>query len=209
MEKTSPNLSKYCYRSSVQRMMEMGKEAWLAQMEQNYPRVHPKPLDRSAREAWADEYDVLCGAFRELPEQYRKLQIIFEFVMPAKSRADPDDPTCRADAVLLSRDTVTVFEFKRHEGHVPRFDRQARKYAKRLRRYHTGSVGMKKHTVMVPTRGHDVWEPCYRLLVCSPDRLAEAIRLKAGSGKLPNQAVKQWLSAEWRFEEESQTETRN
>lgn len=191
-----------CYCSTADRLFGLGEERWLAQMKSRFKQVSPYPLTDEQVRAWTNSYRVLTSVFASLPPEYGKLQLIFEYVLPSRRPEDDaaaEDVGVRADALLLSKDTVCVLEFKDRTGLYPGCERQARKYAKRLRHWHTGSVGMRKKTILVFTKATEISEKRYRLAVSSPDHLASTIAdvFPAPIRKLTEKNMRAWMHALW------------
>lgn len=191
-----------CYCSAADRLFGLGEERWLAQMKSRFKQVSPYPLTDEQVRAWANSYKVLASTFASLPPEYGKLQLIFEYVLPShepEEGAATEDIGVRADVILLSKDTVCVLEFKDRTGPYPGCERQARKYAKRLRRWHTGSVGMRKKTILVFTNASDISEKRYRLTVSSPDHLTGVLAdlFPMPVRKLAEKNTKAWMNAPW------------
>lgn len=195
-------IGKSCYCSTVERLLDLGQERWLARMKSCFKRVSPYPLTDGQVRAWVNSYDVLTSTFAALPPEYGKLQLIFEYVLPSHKPEDDaaaEDVGVRADVILLSKDTVCVLEFKDRTGSYPGCERQARKYAKRLRHWHTGSVGMRKKTILVFTKATEISEKRYRLNVSSPDHLASVLAnlFPAPIRKMTKDGAKAWMNAPW------------
>ncbi len=132
------------YKGNVKSFFALGQEEWLKRMQSSYRFVSPFALDIKMVRSWQNCFSVLHNALQAMPEEYKKLQIIFEYVMPL-ARPDLEQKTeyngVRADVLLLSKDTVTVLEFKNRSDPMKDkpellkwYVRQAWKYRKRLQR---------------------------------------------------------------------------
>lgn len=196
-------IGKCCYHSTVDKLLALGETEWERTMASRFKRVSPFPLKPEQSRAWWNCYAALASAFHELPAEYGKLQIIFEYVLPQRRPDDTappvDDTGIRADAVLLSKDTVLILEFKDRDALYPGCERQARKYARRLRRWHTGSAGMRRKTAVVLTQSPPLREKRYRLTACSPDELAGVIgdTFPLPLKRMPAVGVWDWMAAPW------------
>lgn len=195
-------IGKCCYHSTVEKFLALGEQEWLQAMSARFKRVSAFGLRPEQERAWKNCYAVMAAAFRQLPEEYGKLQIIFEYVLPLHRPGDcaaDEDPSVRADVVLLSKDTVAVFEFKDRDALYPGCERQARKYARRLKRWHTGSVGMRRKTAVVLTKAPHIYEKRYHLTLCSGDTAVEAVKefFPAPLRQMSDSGVKVWMQAEW------------
>ena len=161
---------KYCCMMTFGQFKETGLQRWLNIMKENYAHISPYPLEDAEIRAWEDEYHVL----RNIPSKYSDLTMLFEYVLPANRHRgeEPDlSVTIRADLIILSADTVAVFEFKQKENDDHYTINAAKKYRKSIRRYHKNSVGMRKKAALVLTIRTDYFSRHHRLRTCSPDRL--------------------------------------
>ena len=196
-------IGKCCYHDTVDKLLALGEAEWERTMASRFKRVSPFPLRPEQSRAWRNCYAALASAFHELPAEYGKLQIIFEYVLPQRRPDDTtprvDDTGIRADAVLLSKDTVLILEFKDRDALFPGCERQARKYARRLRRWHTGSVGMRRKTAVVLTQSPPLREKRYRLTACSPGELSGVIgeTFPLPLKRMPAVGVWDWMAAPW------------
>lgn len=192
-----------CYHSTADRLLALGEANWLAQMKSHFKNVSPYPLTDQQVRAWGNSYRALASALASLPPEYGKLQLIFEYVLPLLApggEVREDDPIgVRADAILLAEDTACVLEFKDRGEPYPGCERQARKYANRLRRWHSGSIGMKKKTIVVLTQANELSEKRYRLALCSPDRLADSLCeiFPAPLHEFPDTKMTAWMTSPW------------
>lgn len=196
-------IGKCCYHSTVDKLLALGETEWERKMTSRFKRVSPFPLKPEQSRAWWNCYAALVSAFRDLPAAYGKLQIVFEYVLPQRRPDDTeprvDDTGVRADVVLLSKDTVLVLEFKDRDALYPGCERQARKYARRLRRWHTGSAGMRRKTAIVLTQSPPLREKRYRLTACSPGELSGVIgeAFPLPLKRMPAAGVRNWMAAPW------------
>ena len=205
-------IGKCCYHSTVDKLLALGETEWERTMTSRFKRVSPFPLKPEQSRAWWNCYATLASAFRDLPAEYGKLQIVFEYVLPLRRPDDTDravdDTGVRADVVLLSKDTVLVLEFKDRDALFPGCERQARKYARRLRRWHTGSVGMRRKTAVVLTQSPPLREKRYRLTACSPGELSGVIGevFPLPLKRMPAAGVRNWMAAPWAVAEKYRKE---
>lgn len=205
-------IGKCCYHDTVDKLLALGETEWERTMASRFKRVSPFPLRPEQSRAWRNCYAAIASAFRDLPAEYGKLQIVFEYVLPQRRPDDTeqrvDDTGVRADVILLSKDTVLVLEFKDRDALFPGCERQARKYARRLRRWHTGSVGMRRKTAVVLTQSPPLREKRYRLTACSPDELAGVIgdTFPSPFKRMPTVAVRDWMAAPWAVAEKYRKE---
>lgn len=202
-----PYIGKYAWKGSVRALFEGNTcEEWLEQMKTAYPRFSPFELSDAQQRAWGNCFDVLSRTFASLPNDYGRLKIVFEYVLPQHRPdrpAEEEDIGVRADVLLLCRETVIVLEFKDRDAPYPGCYRQARKYQRRLQQWHRQSDGMRKKTVAVFTKAHDMRLQEYRLVGCSPDHLAEVLAdlLPSQFHTMERSKLTEWLASEWSVRE--------
>ena len=168
-------LRNYCCMMSVEEFLTTTKDAWLSTMKNNFHKVCPYLLTDAEIRAWEDEYNVLSA---NLSPDYKDLTMIFEYVMPANRHRgmEPDlTDVIRADLVILSADTVAIFEFKQMDNDDRYTLNAAKKYGKSIRRYHLNSRGMRKKSALVLTIRDQYYQKHHRLVSCSPDNLPAAM----------------------------------
>ena len=144
-------------------------------LKDNFHKVCPYLLTDAEIRAWEDEYNVLSA---KLSPDYKDLTMIFEYVMPANRHRgmEPDlTGVIRADLVILSADTVAIFEFKQRDNDDRYTLKAAKKYGKSIRRYHLNSRGMRKKSALVLTIRDQYYQKHHHLVSCSPDNLPAAM----------------------------------
>ena len=198
-----PYINHYCYRSPIGSFLSLTKEEWLAQMKARHPQTTSHTLTDPGIKAWENCFDVLQATFSQLPERYRRLQVIFEYVLPyypPDHLRSGNDPGVRADVVILGKKDLVILEFKQRDEVLPMFMRQARKYRNRLQKHHIQSAGMNKKSVLVLTKGHDIRLHDYRLEICSPEHLASVLQQLLGPapGRKTKTEVRDWLCSEYK-----------
>ncbi len=170
------------------------KEKWLKKMEKKA--VYD--VAEGNIKAWADEFDVLQEALSVLPESYHNVHIIFEYGLPYKNFDPPpkaDDPAVFADAIILSKNTVVVLEFKQAKDAFVGYLRQARKYRKRIQQHHDESRGMNKRAILVLTKGKEIRQKEYKANCCSRELLAQAVMDALGENPKRHCDVEQWCNS--------------
>lgn len=196
-------INHYCYRSPIRTFLALTKEEWLALMKTRHRQTTNHALEESNIKAWGNCFDVLQAAFRTLPENYHRLQIIFEYVLPRFSPDGPraeNDPGVRADVIILGKKDIVVLEFKQRDEYLPMFRRQALKYRHRLQKWHVRSTGMSKKTILVLTKGHDINFHDYKLEICSPEHLAAVLQnlLGPAPARKTKDEIRDWICSEYR-----------
>lgn len=205
-------IGKCCCHGTADKLLALGEAERERAMASRFKRVSPFPLRPEQSRAWRNCYAALASAFRELPAEYGRLQLIFEYVLPQRrpdaAEQPVDDTGVRADVVLLSKGTVLILEFKDRDALFPGCERQARKYARRLRRWHTGSVGMRRKTAVVLTQPPPLCEKRYRLTVCSPGELSRVIGdvFPLPFKRMPAAGVRSGIAAPWAVAEKYRKE---
>lgn len=191
-------IGNYAYTCKLGTLTKRSAEAWLKDMEKGSIRVSGHSITREQRVAWTDCFQTLQECVTALPKEFRKLDVVFEYVLPRHqpgTQKAAEDNGIRADVLLISNKTVMVLEFKRREdvfmGHV----RQARKYRTRIQKYHKGSIGMNKKTILVLTAGAGVSEQRSKVSVRSRDLLAEEIQRLFEPEPQPHKDIEAWLSS--------------
>lgn len=163
-----------CYYS-VGKFQSLTEDAWIRTMKRN---AHMPPSDSQVK-AWRDSFRVLQQTLSALPEEYRKLYIIFEYALPrhpVKPGKKPSPWYMFSDAVLLSKTRAVVLEFKRKKEDYFGDAHQTRKYRRRIQEYHDESRGMDKGAILVLTRAAELREKYFKVDCCSGDLLPAAIK---------------------------------
>lgn len=188
------NVGSYATWCTLRKFQTYGKETWLRRMKRNAV----TDVEQGNLEAWADSFDVLQRAIGSLPESYLDLHIVFEYGLPryplTAGRA-PNDIAVFADAIVLSKDTVVVLEFKRAEEPFIGYARQARKYRRRIQDFHEESRGMRKRAIQVLTRGEGISHKYHKVVCCSADLLAGALLDAMGEYPKRHGNVKKWCES--------------
>lgn len=179
MNSDASYLGNYCCLMTVNDVRGIGATEWADAMEENYGLVTPHALGDSQRRAWRDELKVLKRAFKDLPECYDGLDVIFEYVIPGNTElGEEPDPeiVIRPDVIILSSKKVLVLEFKQRDEDLRCLQKAARKYVKSIKRYHVNRPNRSVRGVLVLTHAEEYQAHEYRLESCSPDTLATVIR---------------------------------
>jgi len=192
-------IGNYAYACKVGSFSRKNIDSWLDAMEKGYVKVSPYPITDSIRISWRDCFEVLQQCIKELPADYQKLDMVFEYVLPNHQLGTQkalSDNGIRADVLLISRKTVMVFEFKRRSdvfiGHV----RQAKKYRTRIQKYHEQSLGMNKKAILVLTNSKNrISEQYSKVSVRSHNLLADEIQALFEPNPLPHDDINKWLSS--------------
>lgn len=148
--------------------------------------------------AWRDSFSVLCNAFRALPEVFRDMWVVFEYVLPQHApgtRRFSEEIHIRADVILVSNDIALVLEFKQYERPFAGAFRQAMKYQTRLRRFHAESQGMRVEAALVLTKATDLRDCFEGVPSCSPDQLPTVLREVFGEAPEKHGNIRRWLDS--------------
>ena len=194
MQTKQIDLSRYGGFYTLGWFLRHEKSDFLKRMKRNAPIT----ATAGSLTAWANTFDVLQETVAQLPECYHDLHIVFEYSLP-KYRPKKDgafsDIAVFADAVIVSRDTVAVLEFKQmsdpYIGHV----RQTRKYRRRFQAYHESSRGMNKRALLVLTKGQNISQNFYHVHCCSADNLAQSIVEALGDSPRRHADIKSWCNS--------------
>lgn len=195
----------FCFCCTFGELSKMNRELWLEEMIRNYSLVSDEePGDRQCR-AWISCREELVRALRKLPEAYRDVWLVFEYVLPKHKPGTKKAETekgIRPDVLAVGRDFVTVLEFKQRkldgDGSVYKgYIAQAGKYVTRLNRYHSMAENMYVAPAVVLTLEKKLLQDCEEYVVCSGDRLADALVLLNGEkpGSLSVREMERWLSS--------------
>lgn len=193
-------LGNYCCLLTVREVREIDSRQWADIMEENYRLVTPHSLEESQKRAWRDELKVLKQAFRNLPECYDELSVIFEYVIPGNVElGEEPDPEIiiRPDVIILSSRKVLVLEFKQRDGDVVFLQKAAKKYVKSIRRYHVNRPNRSVRGVLVLTHADSYQAHYPRLEACSPDTLSTVIRDYYEDCCKPVDDVFSWLESDF------------
>lgn len=198
-------IGNYAYTCKLGTLAKRSAEAWLRDMEKGSKRVTDYAVTKEQRRAWTDCFQTLQECAVALPKEFRKLDVVFEYVLPSHqpgTQKSTEDNGIRADVLLISDKTVMVLEFKRRGdvfmGHV----RQARKYRTRIQKFHKKSIGMNKKTILVLTAGEGISEQHSKVSVRSRELLSEEIQRLFEPEPKPHEDLGRWLGSEFLVREE-------
>lgn len=190
----------YCYHSKIKELLSLSDDEWLKKMIDNFHNVYPSDPSYGQILAWKVMFGPLVQQLIALPQAYKELDIIFEYVLP-KQYMIPDNPGFathigeRADIIILSSETVLILEFKGKHKNPVWSQRQARKYRNRIQHFHDESYGMNKKDVMV-TLGDDSFEKgIYKMFVCGMDNLNDTIVELLEKDPSPHSDPKAWINS--------------
>ena len=201
-------IGNYAYTCKFGSLLKKDEHEWLHKMERRNRRVSNHSVTEENRKAWLDCFRVLRDCAEQLPAEFGRLDVVFEYVLPrhqpGTARAETD-AGIRPDVLIISDKTVMVLEFKQRSevfmGHV----RQARKYRTRIQKYHTQSIGMNKKTILVLSCGEGISEQHSKVSVRSCDMLAQEIMRLFEEPPTPHRDIKAWLSSEFRVRRPKQS----
>lgn len=197
LETDTTYLGNYCCMISVKDFLSTDCNSWLATMQANYSRVCTHPLTEAQIRAWKDEFRVIRQG---IPSKYSDLSMIFEYVIPAnqKEGLEPDPRyIIRPDLIMLSSDTVAIFEFKQLDIDNRITLRPAKKYKRSIQRYHSKSIGMRKKLALVLTVRVGYRCRHHRSVTCSPDILPEILDEFFGGHSSPYPNPDEWIKSEF------------
>ena len=190
----------YAYTCKLGSLLKKNENDWLHKIERRNSRVSGYSVTEENRKAWLDCFRVLRDCAEQLPAEFGRLDVVFEYVLPrhqpGTARAEID-AGIRPDVLLISDKTVMVLEFKQRRevfmGHV----RQARMYRTRIQKYHAQSIGMNKKTILVLTCGEGISEQHSKVSVRSLDLLAPEIIRLFEEHPAPHRDIRRWLNSEF------------
>ena len=189
----------YCQYYKIGQLKRKRKATWLREMEEQFEYVSPYELDDAQIKAWDDCFDSLKENLKYLPSQYDDIYAVFEYVMPKhnpdSAKGQEEENGIRADCVLVSRKTTVVLEFKQRKDEFEGFIEQALKYKRRLDKFHLEAKTMKNKAILVLTRANNYFKQYGDAIVCSSDRLDEAITKSFGKRVYENQDIERWIDS--------------
>ena len=174
-------------------------------MIRNFSLVSADGLDDAQCRAWISSRKVLKKALKKLPAAYGETWLVFEYVLPMHkpgTKKAENEKGIRPDVPNVGRGFVTVLEFKQrkkdpdgsvYEGYIS----QAGKYVTRLNRYHSLARDTYVAPVVVMTLEKNLLDDRDSVVICSGDRLADAVLLLNGDspGTLNRKEMDRWLAA--------------
>lgn len=192
-----------CYRGVD--FKRLNREYWLEEMIRNSREVCREEVSDEQCRAWLNCRLVLNQMLRNLPEAYRKMFFVFEYLLPNHKPGTKKAATekgVRPDVLMVGRDVVTVFEFKQRkaekdgtifEGYIS----QAQKYVTRLYKYHEVSGAMFVCPILVMVLEKDLYDERDDIIICSPDRLPGAVITLNGKDPEPmsDREMLAWLES--------------
>ena len=189
----------YCQYYTIGHLRRKQKHTWMRDMEEQFQYVSPYELDERQIKAWDDSFDTLKENLKYLPAQYNDIHAVFEYVMPRFSpdseKGQEEETGIRADVVLVSKNKTISIEFKQRKDVFEGFMEQALKYKRRLDNYHLKAQNMKNKAILVLTKASDYFKRHDDLIVCSRDRLDEAIIALMGKRVYENPDIEEWIDS--------------
>ena len=183
---------------TIRGFLNKSQDEFLKSLKKNYHKVSDFELEEGQIKAWKDCYNVLHESLSALPASYNNCWIVFEYVLPKHkpgSKKFLDEIHIRADALLISADTVLVLEFKQFKD--PFGFKQAKKYQARIEAYHAQSQDMAVYPLLVLTKAVDYVDNVEEVYGCSPDRLAKEIIYLCGDKPNTSLNINCWLDSDF------------
>ena len=171
---------------------------FIRSLSHNYHRVAADGVSDGQIAAWRDSFNVLCDAFRSLPEAFGDLWVVFEYVLPQHAPGTKkfgEEIHIRSDAILVSNDTALVLEFKQYEKPYVGAYHQAVKYQTRLKRFHEESKQMRVEAALVVTRATDFRDRFEGVPSCSPDQMPSVLKEIFGEAPEKHGNISRWLDS--------------
>lgn len=193
-----------CYRYGE--FKKLNRDFWLEEMIRNSRELCGEEAGDKQCRAWLNCREVMNKALKKLPGSYEDVFLVFEYLLPNHKPGTKKAETekgIRPDVLMVSKEHVIVLEFKQRkadgDGSVfEGYANQAEKYVRRLNRYHKASENMVVMPVLVMVLEHKLLEDRDSIIVCSADRLAEAIVTLSGETPVPftDSEMAAWLDSE-------------
>lgn len=171
----------YCWVGTIGEFLELDRGMFKAAMiAGTLPRL-PKgerPGEGQYR-AWRDEFLHLRRELGQLEQKYRRLHIVFEYILPGHPDKESGKVAyCKIpDVMVFGRGGVLVLEFKQREP--PPYDgfaKETRGYLRLLERWHPSVSKMSAQGALVLTKAVDFGKKYPRVRAISPDRIRAQIR---------------------------------
>lgn len=203
-------LNEYCWKGTVKTFLSLDCETWLQKMKQRYHRVTPHRLTPQQERAWENSFNVLHDAFETLGDDYKKLNLVFEYCLPMypprRSGVISSQHVIRADCIVVSDKSVVVLEFKDRSDVRKEHGFTARRYRNRLHKYHDQSKGKRKWAVLIPTLSENVHEVILqRITACSPNKLADELRVQFGDKPKTVKVFQDWIASSYSVHEKTRS----
>ncbi len=193
-------LGNYAWYVTFGNLVSKKSELFLPKMIKGYPRTNLHPLVESQIRAWDNCHEVLKEAFTSLPNEYKNIWVVFEYVLPQhrpSSNKFLTETHIAADTLLISNDTVLILEFKQRKDPYEGFFKQANKYKNRIIDYHVESEEMAVNALLVLTLAEGYIGKVEGVPGCSPDCLGKEIVRLMGEHPKPYSNIKNWLNSEF------------
>lgn len=195
----------FCSCCTWAELVKMNKDFWLEEMIRNFSLVSDDGLSDEQCRAWISCRNELVKTLKKLPEAYKDIWLVFEYVLPKHKPGTKKAETergIRPDVLIVGKEFVTVLEFKQRklegDGSVfAGYVSQAGKYVTRLNKYHAGSRDKYVAPVVVLTLARDYLADNDSYVVCSADRLADALVLLNGETpeSITYKDMESWLAS--------------
>ncbi len=171
-------LGKCCWHGTVKDFLDTTQNRWMDVMTERYPQVSPFTLSASKKNAWKPCYVPLKKALKSLGDKYLKAFLTFEYALPLKVKNGDVIALAWPDALFITEDTILVLEFKNkplNTDAAEKYLQQTEKYRKRLEKYHLESRNKQIVCILVSTKMKDTSMVLENGILCSGDRLGEAM----------------------------------
>lgn len=197
-------LGNACYGDLIGNFCGMTKACFITQMKQNYAEVYPTKPSPSECNSWGKSFTTLKKALKKC-DKHQNLTILFEYVLPSGKYSSEKgflgQVGGRADAIILSKNIVTVLEFKDRTFDACKaagYMNQAKKYADRIRKYHVEAAEQKIKTILVCIPETGLNQKMNGITICSPDILGETLLHLCEV--VPHEDPFRWQHTQWRYE---------
>ena len=146
-------------------------------------------LDTLQINVWKDCFQVLQRQLPAFHHRYPNFHIVFEYALPYESGRRPD-------VLLICQEFVIVLEFKKKHTLLQADIDQANAYARDIEEYHFESRSRDLSAALVLTEAHDFYVDEEGLLVCSGDRLGQALT-DCVAGETTVCDIEAWLNSRY------------
>lgn len=193
----------FCSCLTYRELQRLNKEYWFEEMLHNSVLVNREEPDDAQCRSWLKTRTVLLSTLKQLPAGWKDVHLVFEYVLPNRkpgTKKAEKENGIRPDVLMVGKNFVAVLEFKQRkldpDGSVYEgYCMQAQKYVTRLNKYHRESQDKYVAPIVVLTLAKNLLEDRDDIVICSGDKLAEALLTVIGDSPEPctHQEMEAWL----------------
>ena len=183
--------TRYCYVNSLKLFLEENKTKWMDNMKKRFDQNLELELGDLQITAWEDCFDSLTKYLKDIKDNFKNFNIIFEYELPFEGGRRPD-------VLLVSEEYVIVLEFKM-KGMYEREDLdQVEAYARDLSEYHFESREKTIIPILVVTKGRNLKSKKYDsgVIACPVEELDWVLN-KVITKEVTSCDIKEWIESKY------------